>query len=141
MLRISTHADVHGFHNPAILIRTSRPVAPLTSDARRAIYLVVRAAQCTEARQGTKHVHRVELGPEHFQFEVQDDGSGFGPDAIGPNSPNMRRAHPSLSGKLEVNAAPGQGTCVRASGSSDPVASSELPLVSVVMRQTCTDDH
>ncbi|HPF90986.1 MAG: ATP-binding protein [Flavobacteriales bacterium] len=100
-------------------LRTSGPVAPLTPDARRAIYLVVREAAHNALKHAkAQHVHiALELGPEHFQFEVQDDGSGFDPDAMeGRGLPNMRERIASLSGKLEVNAAPGQGTCVRASG-------------------------
>ncbi|MBK9147702.1 MAG: ATP-binding protein [Flavobacteriales bacterium] len=100
-------------------LRTSGPDALLSPDTRRAIYLVVREA----AHNALKHAKAqyvqiaLELGLERFHVEVRDDGSGFDPDAMeGRGLPNMRERIASLSGMLEVNAAPGQGTRVCASG-------------------------
>lgn len=100
-------------------MRTSGPDAPISPDARRDIYLVVREAAHNALKHAhAQHVHvALELDRERFQIEVRDDGTGHDPGAMeGRGLPNMRERIASLSGSLEVHSAPGQGTRVRVSG-------------------------
>lgn len=91
---------------------------PLAPDVQtQVLHIVQEALSNVRKHAGARHVDiRVQRHP-HWRFEVRDDGRGFDPAAVPPDSLHvglgiMRERAARIGAELQVRATPGAGTCV-----------------------------
>ena len=94
------------------------PAGPISPEVRHNLFLAAKEA----VNNVVKHAHatsawlRLQLRPEQFVLEIEDDGSGL-PDSAtkkGRNGlRNMRKRMEDIGGQFEVTPRPGGGTIVR----------------------------
>ena len=91
---------------------------PLAPDVQiQLLHIVQEALSNVRKHAGARHVEiRVQRHP-HWRFEVRDDGRGFDPAAVPPDSLHvglgiMRERAERIGAELQLRSTPGAGTCV-----------------------------
>jgi signal transduction histidine kinase len=90
---------------------------PLDSHIEEALYGITQEALNNVVRHAKAHsvtVHLVQSG-QTLILKIEDDGTGFTPDQIsdsGVGLKTMRERAESLGAQLNIDSAPGQGTCI-----------------------------
>lgn len=92
----------------------------LRLDEERAVVLfrIAQESLTNVARHSEAHYVSIALNevPGGYLLEIQDDGKGFDPQAVGPRKfglLGMRERALAVGGEVEVDSAPGKGTCIR----------------------------
>ena len=91
---------------------------PIAAEAEEQLYRVGQEAQANVVKhaRATSATVRVAATDNSASIEVNDDGRGFDPAAVGPDHfglRSMRGRVADLEGRLEVTSAPGRGTVLR----------------------------
>jgi len=96
----------------------SLPPVPIPPDVRHNVFLAFKEAvnNVVKHAQASSAQVRLQLAPERFTLEVQDNGRGLagGDDKVGRNGlRNMRKRMEDISGDFSLGPAPEGGTLVR----------------------------
>jgi signal transduction histidine kinase len=101
-----------------LIIRNTIP--PVSLPVKISLYRIVQEALSNAARHGKATQHTVVLWSEqgNIVLQVRDEGSGFDPQSLAEQPgqhfglEGMRERVHLLNGRLSIQSAPGQGTCI-----------------------------
>jgi signal transduction histidine kinase len=106
----------------AVRCEIEEPSGRLRPEVETALFRAVQEALVNVARHAEAEAVLIQVGPEggQLRIEVEDDGRGFDPEAVGTPSPDgrglgllgMRERLALVGGKAELDSAPGRGTRV-----------------------------
>ncbi len=96
----------------------SLPTVPIPPDVRHNVFLAFKEAvnNVVKHAQASSAQVRLQLAPDRFTLEIQDNGRGLaaGRDKVGRNGlRNMRKRMEDISGDFSLGPAPEGGTLVR----------------------------